>query len=68
MELNSQIVAWFPLASAGTYLEPSPSGRVGVGFLRAVDTKQRDQLLTDILAGDVFQLNYAHQHRADRAQ
>ena len=23
MELNSQIVAWFPLASAGTYLEPS---------------------------------------------
>lgn len=68
MKLNSQMVAWFPLAPAGAYLEPSPGGRVGVGFLRAVDTKQRDQLLKDILSGDVFWLNYAHQHHADTTQ
>ena len=68
MKLNSQMVAWFPLAPAGAYLEPSPGGRVGVGFLRAVDTKQRDQLLKDMLSGDVFWLNYAHQHHADTTQ
>ena len=51
--------SWFPLATTGQRLEPSPNGRVGIAFMNPVDSIARDELVERLLAGQVVNLKYA---------
>ena len=54
-----QIRAWYPLASSGVAMSPSPGGRVGVAFLESKSVKERDQLVADISSGRFATIHYS---------
>ena len=59
MKGASDLIAWFPLATVGDYLTPSPGGRVAVSFFAPQNVSSRDALVEALLSGTIFDIRYA---------
>lgn len=55
----SDLIAWFPLATVGDHLTPSPGGRVAVSFFAPKNVSSRDALVEALLSGTIFDIRYA---------
>jgi len=49
---------WYPLASSGALLSPSPGGRVAVAFFNATSASERSSLVEGLIAGKMLKIHF----------
>lgn len=60
----ADIKQWYPLMTVGETIHPSPAGRVGVGFFEKNNLDETEKLVSDLINGRMFSLEYEADPRA----